>query len=68
MVKVIIKIAGKKMLFNKRKVSFGGFSPLDMRLNHIKMMIKITGKKKKKKKTSNLYRDGDYLLLYEALI
>lgn len=66
MVKVIIKIAGKKMLFNKRKVSFGGFSPLDMRLNHIKMMIKITGKKKKK--TSNLYRDGDYLLLYEALI
>jgi len=65
MVKVIIKIAGKKMLFNKRKVSFGGFSPLDMRLNHIKMMIKITGEKKK---TSNLYRDGDYLLLYEALI
>ena len=48
MVKVIIKIAGKKMLFNKRKVSFGGFSPLDMRLNHIKMMIKITGEKKKR--------------------
>lgn len=47
MVKVILKLL-KKILFSKRKVRFGGFSPLDMRLNHIKMMIKITKKKKKK--------------------